>query len=53
MPGPNSSPDGDRTLTDNTVIYCKACKTKENSGYFRKRQHLALHKNLRTGKTGR
>jgi len=46
MAGPNSSPCGDKTLVDNTQIHCAPCK-----GWFRKRDHLAKHGKLRTGKT--
>lgn len=53
MPGPNSAPNGDKSLTDNTMIFCKSCKDKWNKGWFRKRNHLAKHNKLRTGKTGR
>ena len=45
--GPNSAKN-DRSLVDQTKIYCQPCK-----GWFRKRDHLAKHNRLRTGKTGR
>lgn len=52
MPGPNSAPNGDRSLTLSAkaggVIECRACK-----GVFPMREHLAKHKTLRTGKTGK
>lgn len=53
MPGPNSSPNGDITLVDDTMIFCKACMGDWHRGWFRKRSHLAKHNKLRTGKTGR
>jgi len=49
MPGPNSAPNGDKSLVDGSSMICKACKNK----VFPKREHLAQHKMLRTGKTGR
>lgn len=53
MSGPNSAPNGDRSLTDNTVVFCKKCGDKEDGFYVRKRKHLAEHGKLVTGKTGR
>lgn len=53
MPGPNSAPNGDKSLTDDTTIYCGACRGDYRFGWFRKRDHLAKHGKLRTGKTGR
>lgn len=49
MPGPNSAPNGDKSLVDGSTIKCSACKDKR----FNKRDHLAKHNKLRTGKTGR
>ena len=53
MPGPNSAPNGGKSLTDNTVVFCKTCGNKENGYYVRKRNHLEKHGKLFTGKTGR
>ncbi len=47
MPGPNSAPNGDKTLVDGSTMTCYACKNKR----FNKREHLAKHNRLRTGKT--
>lgn len=47
MAGPNSAPNGDKSLVDGSTMTCSSCK----SGTFNKREHLAKHKQLRTGKT--
>lgn len=49
--GPNSAPNGDRTLVvgyGDQGYVCPACK---NKFFASKREHLAKHKMLRTGKT--
>lgn len=51
MAGPNSAPNGDKSLTDGSMIFCNPCRDKWNNGWFRKRAHLAKHGKLRTGKT--
>lgn len=53
MPGPNSAPNGDQSLTDNTLVECKSCGEKHSLFLVRKREHLMKHGQLRTGKTGR
>lgn len=49
MAGPNSAPNGDRSLVDGSTMTCSVCKNKR----FNKREHLAFHGRLRTGKTRR
>lgn len=58
MSGPNSAPNGDRSLTTNEKVYCEIHKDKlekcnSTCKQMRKRDMLALQGLLFTGKTDR
>lgn len=58
MSGPNSAPNGDRSLTTNEKVWCDKHKDhlencEEGCVQLRKRDMLAKQGKLRTGKTSR